>query len=244
MQPRSQNRMRTASRRSKATGAYLERTKGAQRSARRTNATATPVTASRLASRQLFPRRQGEDMTLPMGLLLAAPLASVAPSAEVAPLKDSPTPPPKLEWIEDGFYLNLGASPGASFRLDGFNPIIRYDAEIGMRWTRGRSSVSFGANPWVLQRLEAKGGTGGLLGVVSLRHRNIYARTGAGVLLGPPGSLDDRDVRSSVAGLVGLGLESRGEHVRGRFGFDYVASYDKAGRVNNTVFLVLALRFG
>lgn len=244
MQPRSTNRMRIVSRRSKARGASLERVKGAQGSARRTNTTATPVTESLSPPRESVPRRQGEDMTLPMGLLLAAPLASVAPSTEIAALEDTAAQPPKLEWIEDGFYLNLGASPGAAFRLDGFNPMIRYDAEIGMRWTRGRSSVSFGANPWVLQRLEAKGGTGGLLGVVSLRHRNIYARTGAGVVVGPPGSLDDRDIRASVAGLVGLGLESRGEHVRGRFGFDYVASYDKAGRVNNTVFLVLALRFG
>lgn len=179
-----------------------------------------------------------------MGLILSAPLAAAAPSADIATLEASAANPPELRWTEEGFYLNLGASPGAAFRLDGFNPMIRYDAELGIRWTRGRSSVSFGANPWVLQRLEAPGATGGLLGVVSLRHRNLYTRAGAGVLIGPPGSLDDRDVRSAVAGMVGFGLESRGEHVRGRFGFDYVASYDKAGRVNNSVFFVLALRFG
>ena len=72
----------------------------------------------------------------------------------------------------------------------------------------------------------------------------FYARGGIGVLAGIPGSLDDRDVRSSVSGLVGVGLESRGEHVRGRVGIDYLANYDKGGRVNNSVFLVLAIRFG
>jgi hypothetical protein len=42
----------------------------------------------------------------------------------------------------------------------------------------------------------------------------------------------------------GLGLESRGDQVRGRIGVDYVATYDKGGRINNSVFLVLAIRFG
>ncbi len=177
-----------------------------------------------------------------MGLILSAPLLASDPS-EVA-LEDTATQPAELEWIDEGFYLNLGTAPGAAFRLDGFNPMIRYDAELGMRWSRGRTSASFGANPWILQRLEAKGATGGLLGVVSVKHRNVYTRAGAGVLIGPPGSVDDRDVRASVAGLVGFGLESRGKDVRGRFGIDYIASYDKAGRVNNTVFLVLAIRFG
>jgi hypothetical protein len=179
-------------------------------------------------------------ITAPLGLLLSAPLLAHTPS-ETTLVEDTTE---DLEWSDGHFYLTTGASPGSTFHLDGFNPLIRYDAELGMRWSKDKTSVSIGANPWILQRLEAPKAGGGLHGVVTVGYEPFYVRGGIGVLAGVPGSVDDRDVRSSLSALAGFGLESRGEHVRGRIGIDYLANYDKSGRVNNSVFLVLGLRFG
>ncbi len=152
--------------------------------------------------------------------------------------------PPPLQWSDGTFYFVMGVAPGATFHLDGFNALVRYDAQLGMRWHRGKAHISVGAEPWILQRLEAPGAGGGLHGVVTAGRGPVYARLGAGVLAGIAGSKDDRDARASLSALGGIGLESNGEHVRGRIGVDYTLTVDESGRVNNTVFLALRIRFG
>ena len=172
---------------------------------------------------------------------VAAAILSLSPaSADTAPTVTEERTP----WDDDGFYFVLGAAPGSTFHIDGFNPLVRYDAELGMRWTRRKTALSVGAQPWILQRLEARGAGGGLHGVVTLQQGPFYVRSGLGVVAGIPGSPDDRDSRAAMSFLAGVGLESQGDEVRGRIGFDYAASYDKAGRMNGTVFLTLAIRFG
>lgn len=179
-------------------------------------------------------------ITALLGLSLSAPLLASAPSDSTV-LDDTAE---DLEWSDGSFYLTTGASPGSTFHIDGFNPLIRYDAELGLRWSKGNTSVAIGANPAILQRLEAPRPGGGLHGVVTVGYEPFYVRGGIGVLAGIPGTVNDRDVRSSLSCLAGFGLESDGEYVRGRIGLDYVANYDKAGRMNSSVFLVLGLRFG
>jgi hypothetical protein len=174
------------------------------------------------------------------GLLTAVALSlAPSPSADTALEAES-----QHRWEDDGFYFGMGVAPATTLRVDGFNPMIRYDVELGMRWTKGRSALSVGAQPWLLQRLEAPGVGGGLHGVLTGQYGPVYARTGLGVLAGVPRSASDRDSRTALSWMGGLGLESRGDQVRGRIGVDYVATYDKGGRINNSVFLVLAIRFG
>ncbi len=151
--------------------------------------------------------------------------------------------PPGLEWQDDGFYLLTGVAPGSTVHLDGFNPLVRYDSELGMRWTRGHAGLSVGADGALFHYLEAKRVGGGLHGVITVGHKHVFARAGIGVVAGVPGSHDDRDSRSAISGLVGFGLEG-GDEVHGRIGLDYQVALDKTGRVNNTFFLALRIRFG
>ncbi len=177
-----------------------------------------------------------------MALAVATPLASDAPPpAPDASVEDAP----ELEWSEEGFYLMTGVAPGSGFGPRGFNPMIRYSVQLGMRWERKDTRLSVGAEGWVLQVLEAKGVGGGVHGVVSLSGDHAYARAGLGVVAGIPGSHNDRDSRSALSALAGIGLEGGDfDEVRGRIGVDYNLSVDKEGRVNNAVFLVLRIRFG
>ncbi len=183
---------------------------------------------------------------MPIGLApVVALVATASPAQTRATAPSAPLPPARVrQWSDGEFFFALGAAPGATFHLGGFNALVRYDAQLGMRWYRGRTSLSVGAEPWILQRLEARGAGGGLQGVLTASQGPAFARLGVGVLTGIAGTPDDRDTRASLSALAGVGLESRGKHVRGRVGLDYVFTVDERGRASNTVFLALGLRFG
>ncbi|MEM6294269.1 MAG: hypothetical protein AAGA54_23530 [Myxococcota bacterium] len=151
---------------------------------------------------------------------------------------------PELEWSDEGFSLMTGIAPGTTFGPRSFNPMVHYSAELGMRWERGETRLSIGAEGSLLQILEAKAPGGGVHGVLSVSGDHAYARAGLGVAAGIPGRHDDTDRSSARSAGVGLGLERVENEIRGRTGLDDNLSVDKASRVNNAVFLVLRLRFG
>lgn len=167
--------------------------------------------------------------------LALAPLG--APASQTTDVE----PPP--EWDYDGVYMLVGVAPGTTVHLNGINPMLRFDTEIGMEWRRDKWAAGFGADAWMLKYLERKKVGGGLHGVVTVTRRPVYVRAGVGALTGIPGTPDDSVFRPAVGGLVGFGLEGGGSHVTGRFGFDYHASLDKAGRVNNTFLFAIRLKF-
>jgi hypothetical protein len=147
-------------------------------------------------------------------------------------------------WDYEGPYFAMGASPTTSMRIDGFSPGIRYAAEFGLHWRRGRTVVLMGGEGKVHQILGRKPPGGGLDGVVTLSHRFIYARLGAGVMSGVPMSRDPLDAPPAIGGLVGAGLQGGGHRVVGRIGIDYDVRVDTTGRFNQTVLVNLCLVFG
>ncbi len=189
-----------------------------------------------------------------MSALLNAALftLALAPSAEATLSADardcaancSVAEPRRPDWHYEGIYFAAGVAPGTTVHLDGINPMMRFDSEIGMHWRRNKWEVAFGADAWLLKYFERKKVGGGLHGVVTVSRRPVYVRAGAGSLIGVPGSPIDRDVRPAVGGLVGFGLEGGPPQYDGRFGFDYHASVDKAGRLNNTFLLTMRFKFG
>ncbi|MEM6996226.1 MAG: hypothetical protein AAF721_37310 [Myxococcota bacterium] len=173
---------------------------------------------------------------------MVAPLFAFAP-ASVDTCEDC-IAEPAPRWDYDGIYMLTGLAPGATVHLTGINPMLRFDTEVGMHWKRGKWAVGFGADAWLLKYYERKKVGGGLHGVVTLTRKPLYVRAGAGSLVGVPGSPNDNDVRPAVGGLLGFGLEGGGSDFAGRFGVDYHASFDKAGRLNNTFLLTLRFKFG
>jgi hypothetical protein len=155
----------------------------------------------------------------------------------------APAPVENPGWTYGGFYVVTGVAPGTTMHLGGINPMLRYDAELGMEWTREKWAISFGAEPWLLQYYERRKVGGGLMGVITVSRRPVYVRFGAGSLTGIPASPDDDDYRPAVGGLAGIGLQGGGANVTGRFGVDYHIALDKSGRLTNTVMLTMRLKF-
>lgn len=147
-------------------------------------------------------------------------------------------------WDYDGPYFVMATSPVATMRVDGFSPGIRYAAELGLHWRRGRMAVQVGAEGKVHQVFGRPRVGGGLDGIVTVSRGPVYARLGAGVMTGVPMSREPTDAPPTIGGLVGVGLQGGGRHVLGRIGVDYDARVDTLGRTNQTVLLNLALVFG
>jgi hypothetical protein len=151
---------------------------------------------------------------------------------------------PRPRWTSEGLYSAMGLAPAATLYVDGFNPALRYDFELGMHWVRGRTAVFVGADARLFQVFGRKKPGGGVDGMLTLSHGPLYGRIGAGVMAGIPGSRDVRDAPPSVGGLVGAGLQARGIKLVGRIGVDYDVRLDTTGRMNQTVMLTLRFVFG
>jgi hypothetical protein len=137
----------------------------------------------------------------------------------------------------------MGVAPASTLHIDGFNPGIRYDSEIGMAWSRGRFMVTVGADGKIHQVLGRGKPGGGLDGVITTIYGPVYARVGAGVAAGIPASVDPNDTRPAMGGFVGVGLQG-GRNVKGRIGIDYDVRLDTSLQVNQTVLLTLRFVFG
>ena len=187
-------------------------------------------------------------MASPLGLLL---LSSILAHADADP---APAPAPNtvsagaaahvLHWGYEGPYFVMTTAPAATMRIDGFSAGIRYAAELGLHWRRGRTTVQVGAQGKVHQVFGRARPGGGLDGVVTVSRGPVYARLGAGVMTGIPMSRDLLDAPPTIGGLAGVGLQGGGRHVIGRIGVDYDVRVDTFGRTNQTVLLELGLVFG
>jgi hypothetical protein len=104
--------------------------------------------------------------------------------------------------------------------------------------------VFVGAEPRVHQVFGRAKPGGGVDGMVTVSHGPIYARLGAGVVAGIPGSIRPDDALPAMGGLFGVGLQGGGRHVKGRIGVDYDVRLDTGMRVNQTVLLTLRFMFG
>lgn len=147
-------------------------------------------------------------------------------------------------WSSEGLYFITGFAPASTLYIDGFNPGLRYDFELGMHWTRRRTAVFVGAEGHVLQYFGRKAAGGGADGVLTVSQGPAYARVGAGVMTGIPGSRDVQDFHPAMGGLAGIGLQGRAGDLVGRIGVDYDVRMDTTGRVNQTVLLSLRFVFG
>jgi hypothetical protein len=154
------------------------------------------------------------------------------------------TTPPPLRWSSEGVYAALGVAPATTFYVQGFNPALRYDYELGMHWVRGRTAVFVGADAHLLQYFGRKKPGGGVDGVLTLSRGPVYGRVGAGVMAGIPRGPDLADASPSLGGVVGLGLQGRAGNLVGRVGVDYDVRVDAFGQVNQTVLLTLRFVFG
>lgn len=147
-------------------------------------------------------------------------------------------------WKYDGVYMLLGVAPGSTVHLDGINPMLRFDTEIGMQWERRKWAVGFGVDAWLVKYYERKKVGGGLHAVATVSRRPVYARLGVGTLSGVPATPNDNVFRPAIGALAGFGLEGGSSDITGRFGLDYHLSLDKAGRLNNTFLVSVRLKFG
>jgi hypothetical protein len=189
-------------------------------------------------------------MASSLGLLL---LASILTHADPDPASNTVSASDTLSagaaaharhWWYEGPYFVMAASPAATMRIDGFSAGIRYAAELGLHWRRGRTTVLVGAEGKVHQIFGRERPGGGLDGVVTLSRGPVYARLGAGVMTGVPMSRDLLDAPPTIGGLAGIGLQGGGRHVIGRIGVDYDVRVDTLGRTNQTVLLQLGFIFG
>lgn len=151
---------------------------------------------------------------------------------------------PSSQWDSQGAYFIMGLAPASTLYIDGFNPSLRYDWEIGMHWTRRRTAVFVGAEARVQQVFGRKAPGGGVDGVLTVSQGPVYGRVGAGVVTGIPSTRDPYDAPPAMGGLVGLGLQGRAGALVGRIGIDYDARIDTQGRMNQTVLLTLRFVFG
>jgi hypothetical protein len=187
-------------------------------------------------------------MASPLGLLLLSTiLAHADPELEH---EYEPTPVSAgaaahvLHWGYEGPYFVMTTAPAATMRIDGFSAGIRYAAELGLHWRRGRTTVQVGAQGKVHQVFGRTRPGGGLDGVLTVSRGPVYARVGAGVMTGIPMSRDLLDAPPAIGGLAGIGLQGGGRNVIGRIGVDYDVRVDTLGRTNQTVLLELGLMFG
>jgi hypothetical protein len=153
-------------------------------------------------------------------------------------------PPPPLRWSSQGVYSAFGLAPAATFYVEGFNPALRYDFELGMHWVRGRTALFVGADGHIVQYFGRKAPGGGADGVLTLSQGPLYARLGAGVMAGIPRGRDLDDAPPAIGGVMGLGLQGRAGSLVGRVGVDYDVRVDAFGQVNQTVLLTLRFVFG
>ena len=173
-----------------------------------------------------------------------APAAEVSQSQQTYPQYSPGVVHRPTAWSYEGVYFALGASPASTLHIDGFNPGVRYDSEIGLHWRRGKTDVMFGGEFKIHQVLGRKKPGYGYDGVFTLSHGRVFGRVGAGVVTGIPGSRDPNDVRPAMGGLVGFGVQGGGDHVLGRMGLEYDVRMDTDLRVNQTILLTLRLVFG
>src|SRR5690606_8644987 len=140
------------------------------------------------------------------------------PSVRTQSSLDHPvgTEPPRARWSSEGIYSAMGLAPASTLHVDGFNPALRYDFELGMHWVRGRSAVFVGADARILQYFGRNRPGGGVDGVLTVSRGPVYGRLGAGVVTGVPSTRDVHDAPPAIGGLVGFGLQGRAKSLGGR----------------------------
>ena len=168
-------------------------------------------------------------------------VSGTARADDPAAIVETVDPP---QWSSQGVYSALGLAPATTFYAQGFAPSLRYDFELGMHWTRGRTAVFVGADARIVQVFGRKAPGGGVDAMLTLAAGPVYGRVGAGVMTGIPRSMDLHDAMPSLGGTVGLGLQGRKGDLVGRVGVDYDVRVDPFGHVNQTVFLTLRFVFG
>lgn len=141
-------------------------------------------------------------------------------------------------------YFTMGLAPAMTLYRDGFAPALRYDAETGFAWTRRHVRLTVGADAHILQYFGRKKPAGGVDAMISASYRWVYVRGGLGVMAGLPATRVLHDARPAVGGVVGVGLQTWGDHVGGRIGVDYDLRVDTAGRPIQTFLLSLRIMFG
>lgn len=143
-----------------------------------------------------------------------------------------------------GVDFGFGLAPGAVVHRDGFAPLLRYDVELGLRWTSGRRRISVGADAKLVQVFDRKRVGGGVDAMLTAGWGPAYVRGGLGVMTGLPATRVLGDARPAIGGLVGIGLASYRDHFGGRIGVDYDLRLDSAGRPIQSVFISLRFEFG
>lgn len=146
--------------------------------------------------------------------------------------------------FERGGYFSMGVAPATTFHFDGFSPGLRYDVETGFMWTRRHVRLSVGADAHLLQYYGRKRPAGGVDAMITASYRMFYVRGGLGTMANLPATRDIHRSRAAVGGVVGVGLQTWGDHVGGRIGVDYDFRVDTDGRPIQSVFLTLRVMFG
>ncbi len=151
---------------------------------------------------------------------------------------------PKRESFERGGYFTMGVAPAATMYRNGFAPALRYDVESGFSWTRRHVRLTVGADAHLLQYFGRKKLAGGVDAMLTTSYRMVYVRAGLGVMAGMPATRVLDDALPAIGGVVGIGLQTWGDHVGGRIGVDYDFRVDTAGRPIQTFLLSLRITFG
>ena len=176
--------------------------------------------------------------------MLALILLGLAAAPESATDSASPGAAPEPERFERGGYFAMGTAPAMTLYRDGFAPALRYDVETGFSWTRRHVRLTIGADAHLLQYFGRKRPAGGLDAMITGSYRMVYVRGGLGVMAGMPATRVLDDARPAVGGVVGIGLQTFGDHIGGRIGVDYDLRVDTAGRPVQTFMLSLRGMFG
>lgn len=174
-------------------------------------------------------------------LLCATSLSLTAPSDAATITLDGTV---TVEKFERSGYFNMGLAPSTTFRFDGFAPGQRYDVETGFQWKRRHVRLSVGAEAHLLHFYGRRKPAGGVDAMITASYRMLYIRGGLGTMANLPATRDlDRGL-PAVGGVIGVGLQTWGDHVGGRIGVDYDFRVDTAGRPIQTVLLSLRIMFG
>ena len=191
---------------------------------------------------QPAPLRRLGDVTLPLSLALlmfASPTETTTTDADA-----DADAAPKRESFERGGYFTMGVAPAATMYRNGFAPALRYDVESGFSWTRRHVRLTVGADAHLLQYFGRKKPAGGVDAMLSASYRMVYVRAGLGVMAGMPATRVLDDALPAIGGVVGIGLQTWGDHAGGRIGVDYDFRVDTAGRPIQTFLLSLRIAFG
>jgi hypothetical protein len=180
---------------------------------------------------------------LPTVLLAPAFVTALATPPEPGPAV-APVAAPERERFERGGYFTMGTAPAATLYRDGFAPALRFDVETGFSWTRRHVRLTVGADAHLLQYFGRKRPAGGLDAMITGSYRMVYLRGGLGVMAGMPATRALDDARPAIGGVVGVGLQTFGDHIGGRIGVDYDLRLDTAGRPIQTFMLSLRVMFG